>query len=65
MLLMAPALVISQNGELYLHTLFLFPEVVEMELEHWRENISYHHNELWTTLYFKTQPRYKGFLLRK
>lgn len=30
---MAPALVISQNGELYLHTLFLLPEVVEMELE--------------------------------
>lgn len=34
MLLMAPALVISQNGELYLHTLFLLPQVVEMELEH-------------------------------
>lgn len=34
-LLMAPALVISQNGQLhYLHTLFMFPEVVEMELEH-------------------------------
>lgn len=31
MLLMAPASVISQNGELYLHTLFLLPEVVEME----------------------------------
>ena len=50
---MAPALVISQNGELYLHTLFLFPEVVEMELGHWRENIIYHHNELSTTLYLK------------
>ena len=63
---MAPALVISQNGQLhYLHTLFMFPEVVEMELEHWRENIVYHHNELWTTLYLKTQPRYKGFFLRK
>ena len=33
-LLMAPALVISQNGELYLHTLFLFPEGFEMELGH-------------------------------